>query len=106
MDALFAGFRKRAGSHLGQGRGRRYPVHIRQNAVELARRGLAAGMTMNAVCRALGVPAVTVNGWLDATALVPVTVVHNQPPVTVRLVVGRGHVDLTAADLGVLLWGN
>ena len=62
-------------------------------------------MTMEAVSRALGVPSVTLKGWLDASQLVPVRVVED-PAIKVRLVLGRGHVDLTVAELGSLVWGG
>ena len=58
---------------------------------------------MEAVGRSLGVPTVTLRGWMDAYALVPVTVVE-QPVAKVRLVLGRGHVDLTWVELGTLIW--
>lgn len=61
-------FRRRVEKHFGgrASRGARYPEALRAEAVELARRAIAAGERLGAVAAALGVGSVTLSGWLEA----------------------------------------
>lgn len=102
MEKALAEWVLRVDGVTGQGRGRRYPVDAQRSAVALVRRALAGGMRLETACRSLGVPSITLKRWMRGhAALVPVEVVT--PVELVRLHVGHGHVDISVAQLAVLL---
>jgi hypothetical protein len=106
LEKLVAEFRaavRRAGP---RGAGRRYPPALRRMAVEYFRRRRAAGTSVEAISRELGVKRHTIVGWtampeVAATAptFVPVSVVAD-PPVGPRIVVlGPGGLRIEGLDL-------
>jgi len=86
MEKRIARFRRQVEAHFGgrPGRGARYPLAFRASAVEVASASLASGERLGRVATELGVGALTLRRWLEATPrargrrLRPVEVVSNE----------------------------
>ena len=89
-----------------RGAGRRYPSALRRVAVEYFRRRRAAGATLAAISRELGVKRHTLIGWTAAPEaaaalprFVPVSVVAETPATSRIIVHGPGGVRVEGLDL-------
>ena len=78
---------------------------MRTTAVRLARRAISEGAKWCEVYRRLGISEPTLRSWLKESALRQVEIIPDPSP-SLRLVVGRGFVDLSPDQLAGLLWGT
>ena len=98
MEQRISSWKRRAAALPGRAQGRRYPEQMRGEAVQLVDAALAAGVTEQETCDALGVPVITVRAWRRAHALVPVRIV-DEPRAPLRMRVGPAVVELTVEQL-------
>ncbi|HYG69851.1 MAG TPA: hypothetical protein VD838_19400 [Anaeromyxobacteraceae bacterium] len=88
-----------------RGAGRRYPPALRQMAVEYFERRRAAGATVEAISRELGVKRHTLVAWTsvaeaaEVPRFVPVNVVAERPTPSGFVVHGPGGIRIEGLDL-------